>query len=512
MGETSRQFSLQHQKHETKMKNTFYSMLLNESLVDVILSCDSSNISAHRLILSANSSYFKTLFDSLQSNRCQIPIIVLKDIPMSDLNIILEFMYRGEVSVDERQLPSVLKSAEVLEVFGLTEVSMAFRSRINSETTADQSSTSQSSPSPNKRPRISDGVKQLPQHSTDVFSKLSSARFQIRPPPTSPIDSLNGHNSGSVTSTAIKTTSPSLVKNIIIPLSQIHRKSVPDSQSTAKQSTPIPSPQKSLISYSLSHKTTSGSTQQSNIVTKTTNRLTTSIWKSCPSQQKSCQSLDPLPSTSQLIAPIEVPIDLIEDETNEMIDDSDRYDIKPPIFELNNDKNNIISEMDNDSNLKETSIEVSAKSQPNPLSSGQTEMAETSKTEVASNSRQSIKSRSSSVSSQSSVGPQPPLPPPPSYRLVERSKSRLLRNMIKPTAMASTSAQKSKENSEEKNKTSLKKERQSVRLFRQKLKTDSKFDSKESSPEIECPSCGLKFNDEKKWNQHIKSAHMSAQT
>jgi len=508
MGETSRQFSLQHQKHETKMNNTLYSMLLNESLVDVILSCDSSNISAHRLILSANSSYFKTLFDSLQSNRCQIPIIVLKDIPLSDLNIILEFMYRGEVSVDERQLPSVLKSAEVLEVFGLTEVSMALRSRINGEKTSDQSSTSQSSPSPNKRPRISEGKQLLPQHSTDIFSKLSSARFEIRPSPTSPIDSSNGHNSGSVTSAAIKTTSPSLVKNIIIPLSQIHRKSVPNSQSTDKQSTPIPSLQKSLISYSLSHKTTSGSTQQSNVVPKTTNRLTTSIWKSSPSKQKSCQSADPLPSTSQMIATIEVPIVPIEDETNEAIDDSDRYDIKPPIFELNSDKTHIILEMDNDSNLKETSIEVSAKPQPKPQSTA----SETSKTEVASNSRQSIKCRTSSVSSQSSVGPQPPLPPPPSYRLVERSKSRLLRNMIKPTAVASTSGQKSRDNSEDKNKTSLKKERQSVRLFRQKLKTDSKVDSKERGPEIECPSCGLKFNDEKKWNQHIKSAHMSAQT
>lgn len=50
------------------------------------------------------------------------PIVILKDVPYSDMRSLLDFMYRGEVSVDQDRLTAFLKVAESLKIKGLTEV------------------------------------------------------------------------------------------------------------------------------------------------------------------------------------------------------------------------------------------------------------------------------------------------------------------------------------------------------------------------------------------------------
>jgi len=56
-----------------------------------------------------------------QENPSKHPIIILKDVPFSHLQAILEFMYAGEVNVSQEQLPAFLKTAERLKVKGLAE-------------------------------------------------------------------------------------------------------------------------------------------------------------------------------------------------------------------------------------------------------------------------------------------------------------------------------------------------------------------------------------------------------
>lgn len=59
---------------------------------------------------------------SLQENPSKHPIIILKDVPYSHLQAILEYMYAGEVNVAQADLPNFLKTAERLKVKGLAEV------------------------------------------------------------------------------------------------------------------------------------------------------------------------------------------------------------------------------------------------------------------------------------------------------------------------------------------------------------------------------------------------------
>ena len=54
------------------------------------------------MILSACSSYFQTLF---MENTCEHPIVFLKDIKISEVRAILDYMYKGEVNVAQEELP-----------------------------------------------------------------------------------------------------------------------------------------------------------------------------------------------------------------------------------------------------------------------------------------------------------------------------------------------------------------------------------------------------------------------
>ncbi|XP_053209500.1 protein tramtrack, beta isoform-like isoform X2 [Panonychus citri] len=116
-------FCLRRNNHSSDMSEHFERMFKEESLVDVTLSCKDGSIRAHKMVLSACSSYFKNIFSKF-INPYQYPVVIMKDVPFADLRAIVEFIYRGEVFVPQEQLASVLKSAESLKVKGLSDVNV----------------------------------------------------------------------------------------------------------------------------------------------------------------------------------------------------------------------------------------------------------------------------------------------------------------------------------------------------------------------------------------------------
>ncbi|GFS83647.1 protein bric-a-brac 2 [Nephila pilipes] len=102
------------------MMDVFKDLLSNELMVDVTLACDGLSLKAHKIILSACSPFFKSLF---LENPCKHPIVILKDMKYNELKNIIEFIYNGEVNVPEDQLNCFLKSADTLKIKGLAEYS-----------------------------------------------------------------------------------------------------------------------------------------------------------------------------------------------------------------------------------------------------------------------------------------------------------------------------------------------------------------------------------------------------
>lgn len=63
------------------------------------------------------NSFFS--FHLTQNTTCKHPIVMLAGVNANDLEALLEFVYRGEVSVDHSQLPSLLQAAHCLNIQGL---------------------------------------------------------------------------------------------------------------------------------------------------------------------------------------------------------------------------------------------------------------------------------------------------------------------------------------------------------------------------------------------------------
>lgn len=113
------QYCLRWNNHQPNFISVFSSLLHNEALVDVTLAAEGRQLQAHKVVLSACSSYFQSLFTA---NPCQHPIVILKDVQYNDLKTIVDFMYYGEVNVSTEQLPQILKTAETLKIKGLAEL------------------------------------------------------------------------------------------------------------------------------------------------------------------------------------------------------------------------------------------------------------------------------------------------------------------------------------------------------------------------------------------------------
>ena len=93
-------------------------MFRNESyLHDVTLvSDDFKQIPAHKLVLSANSEYFKNI---LQQTKQTQPLLCLDGVNSGDLENVLDYVYNGEVKIAQDDLDRFLNVAQRLKLEGL---------------------------------------------------------------------------------------------------------------------------------------------------------------------------------------------------------------------------------------------------------------------------------------------------------------------------------------------------------------------------------------------------------
>lgn len=116
--DVTKQFAVNWNNHMNHVKKAFDNLLSNSELTDVILYAEGKKVGAHKMLLSACSSYFRSLFREFPQEH---PIIVLKGVSYPVLTDILKFIYNGEVSVDSDVFDNFLQTAEFLQISGLTD-------------------------------------------------------------------------------------------------------------------------------------------------------------------------------------------------------------------------------------------------------------------------------------------------------------------------------------------------------------------------------------------------------
>ena len=135
-------FCLRWNDFESNISVAFRDLREEKDFFDVTLACEDSQVSAHKVILSACSPFFRNV---LRKNPHQHPLLYLKGVKYQEMLSVLNFMYQGEVNVAQEELNSFLAVAEELRVKGLTQ---------NTQETSKQRSPPPRDPvPPPKRPR-----------------------------------------------------------------------------------------------------------------------------------------------------------------------------------------------------------------------------------------------------------------------------------------------------------------------------------------------------------------------
>merc|ERR1712223_724197 len=125
MGQSDSNFHLRWTDFESYLSGTYRQLRSESSLVDVALCCPDSDgriLQAHKLVLSASSTFFKNIFlQQIIHNTNGTPFIYLKSVSFAEMSSILDFIYNGEVNVTHNGLSSFLGIAEEFQIQGLTK-------------------------------------------------------------------------------------------------------------------------------------------------------------------------------------------------------------------------------------------------------------------------------------------------------------------------------------------------------------------------------------------------------
>ena len=115
----SEKFCLKWNDFHSNVSNSFGMFRNEDYLHDVTLvSDDHKQVSAHKLVLSACSEYFKDIFKhNIKPNAHTL--LCLNGVSSDDLRNIMDYIYNGEVQIFQENLDSFLNIAQRLKLEGL---------------------------------------------------------------------------------------------------------------------------------------------------------------------------------------------------------------------------------------------------------------------------------------------------------------------------------------------------------------------------------------------------------
>ena len=108
--------------HERNISEAFHSLRKDEHFCDVTLACEDRQFQAHKVVVSASSSFFEQI---LKSHKHPSPLIFLKGVEANHMELLLDFMYGGEVHVKAEELENFLKAGDEFGVKGLSSTNRA---------------------------------------------------------------------------------------------------------------------------------------------------------------------------------------------------------------------------------------------------------------------------------------------------------------------------------------------------------------------------------------------------
>jgi len=127
---SSEKFQIQWNDFQQNIVTSFISLKDDQNLLDVTLVCeDGKKIEAHRIALVASSPFFHNI---LKATIHTHPMIYMRGVKSKEIKLILDFMYKGEVSIDISDLNIFLALGAELGLKGLNSTEVEDKSEIYS--------------------------------------------------------------------------------------------------------------------------------------------------------------------------------------------------------------------------------------------------------------------------------------------------------------------------------------------------------------------------------------------
>ena len=125
-------FHLQWNDFQVNVSNSFTKLRTDSKFHDVTLvTSDMRQVSAHRLVLSACSEFFRIVFENNCTNNN--PLIILENISYEEINLILDYIYEGEINIFQDHLDRFLEIAKKFLLNGLVSQDDNFKDSINTQ-------------------------------------------------------------------------------------------------------------------------------------------------------------------------------------------------------------------------------------------------------------------------------------------------------------------------------------------------------------------------------------------
>ena len=155
-------------------ESIFKELCKSKRFSDITLVCDNQKFfKAHKFILSASSDVFKTIFNDETPH---LPMIYLRGVSQTDLELILTFVYTGQVTFEQERLDEFLKVANDLKIYGIDPSDIL-------DTKGDRVKTEEDGVDSDEEPEDQDILtKMLPLNSEKLFNPKNPKRRKAQCP------------------------------------------------------------------------------------------------------------------------------------------------------------------------------------------------------------------------------------------------------------------------------------------------------------------------------------------
>jgi len=110
-------FHLTNTEFESNASTVFNDLYNDQIFSDVTLACDDGKtVKAHKIVLSASSDVFTRIFTQYSDTN---PLIYFGDTSYKHIEYMLRYVYTGEVSVEEIELPQFIETANKFKIKGI---------------------------------------------------------------------------------------------------------------------------------------------------------------------------------------------------------------------------------------------------------------------------------------------------------------------------------------------------------------------------------------------------------